>query len=179
MTITERQICETLISLMLEKPFSKIKVTELTAKANISRSTFYSYFDSIYDVLQAMEDELIDHLIDEKDVSLQYSSDSVEKNLSYIRDHIQAFEVLTGPNGDASFLARMGNRSKRILLTIADDVGSNMTETQLTIINEFSRAGKFQILHWWAKHENEVSVKEIVDMLDRISSAMHGIVMGK
>lgn len=179
MTKTEQQICETLISLMEEKPFSKIKVTELTENANLSRSTFYSYYDSIFDVLQAIEDDFLSHIVDEKSVNLKHDASVVEENFSYIRDHLQVFQMLTGANGDPSFVARLGNRSRRILSTIADDTNSVLTETQLSIINEFARAGKIQVFRWWADHKNDVSVNEIIAMLDRITGSIHDIVTGK
>lgn len=177
MTKTEQQICDALILLMQEKPFSKIKVTEITAKANVSRSTFYSYFDSIFEVLQTLEDDFSSHIVDEKEVGLYHDAEAVERNFSYIRNHLTEFEALTGTNGDPAFLARLGNRSKRILLTIADDASSSLTDTQLAIVNEFARAGKLQVFHWWAEHSNDVSVNEIIDMLDQITSAIHRIVI--
>ena len=54
-----------------------------------------------------------------------------------------------------------------------------MTKTQLTIIDEFAKAGKLQVLRWWASHKNEISVNEIIDMLDCITDALHGIVTEK
>lgn len=176
---TERQICEALLALMEEKPFAKVKVTELTEKAHISRSTFYSYYDSLYDVLQAIEDDFLSHIAEEREVRAKFDMAVVEKNFSYIRDNLQMLETLIGPNGDASFLARLGNRSKRILLTIADSSGSSLTDTQLAIINEFSRAGKLQVFRWWAQHKNDVSVNEIIDMLERVSTSIHRIVIGQ
>lgn len=178
MTKTEQQICETLIDLMEETPFSKIKVTELTRRAGVSRSTFYSYYDSIFDVVQAIEDDFLCHIIDEKDVGTDNDMSVVSANFSYVRDHLRVFQILLGPNGDPSFTARFGNRSKRILASIADDSRSDLTQTQLTILDEFSMAGKLRVFQWWAQHKNDVSVNEIIDMLDRVTTAIHHIVTG-
>ena len=179
MTGTQRQICETLVDLMEDKPFDKIKVTELAAHAGVSRSTFYTYFDSIYDVLQAIEDEFLANIIDEKDIGLDNDMDVLAKNFVFVRDNLRTLQVLLGPNGEPSFSARFANRSRRVLSSIADDVRSPLTTTQLDIVNEFSKAGKLQVFRWWAVHKNDVSVNEIIDMMDRLSAAMHDIVRGK
>ena len=176
---TERQIWGALIALMEEKPLDKIKVTELTQRAGISRSTFYSYYDSVYDVLQDIEDDFLSHIVDERKVGVENNASVIAENFSYIRDNLKTFQIITSANGDPSFEMRLGNRSRRVLSNIALETHSSMTKTQLTIIDEFAKAGKLQVLRWWASHKNEISVNEIIDMLDYITDALHGIVTEK
>lgn len=176
---TEKKICEAMIGLMKEKSFSKIKVTELTRAAGVSRSTFYTYYDSIFEVLQAIEDDFLSHLTEEKKVNVTNDASEIERTYSYIRDHLETFGALTGPNGDPCFIARMETRSKRVLSNIASEKNSSMTKTQLAIVNEFARAGKLEVFRWWGEHKNEVSVNEVVDMLEKLVGAVHDIVSGK
>lgn len=49
---TKRIIRESLYELMLEKPLDKITVTQICEKADINRSTFYTYYTDIYDLHQ-------------------------------------------------------------------------------------------------------------------------------
>ena len=53
-------IAECFLDLMEEKPFYSIKVRELVEHASIARSTFYAYYDSIFDVVQRMEDGFLE-----------------------------------------------------------------------------------------------------------------------
>lgn len=46
------------------KEISRISVSELCARAEISRGTFYSHYDDIYGVAEDYENELIDHFFD-------------------------------------------------------------------------------------------------------------------
>lgn len=55
----QRKIENVLIDMMQKQDFSKIKVNELCKRADIPRKTFYAYFDSKEDVLNA----LIEHTI--------------------------------------------------------------------------------------------------------------------
>lgn len=55
----QRKIENVLIDMMQKQDFSKIKVNELCKRADIPRKTFYVYFDSKEDVLNA----LIEHTI--------------------------------------------------------------------------------------------------------------------
>lgn len=58
---TRRLIKNTFIKMLSEKrEISKISVSELVARAEISRATFYAHFDDIYSVAEEFETELID-----------------------------------------------------------------------------------------------------------------------
>lgn len=179
MTKTEKQVCDTFIQMMKEKPYSSIKVAELTREAGISRSTFYVYFDSIEDVLQAVEDEFLSHLADEKDVYTNYNLTRVAGNFSYVRDHMEIYETLTGPNGDPYFATRIGNRSKRVFYNMVSEKNSPLPDAKLAMINEYNQAGKMQVFRWWGEHKNEVSVNDIIETLDKLERAIHDIVIGK
>ena len=58
---TRRLIKNTFIKMLDEKrEIGKIGVSELAARAEISRATFYAHFDDIYGVAEEFETELID-----------------------------------------------------------------------------------------------------------------------
>lgn len=58
---TRKLIKDTFIQMLSEKnELSKITVTALVGRANISRATFYAHFDSIYAVVEEFEEELVD-----------------------------------------------------------------------------------------------------------------------
>lgn len=59
---TEKLIRDAFLDLLGEKKeIGKITVSELTARANISRATFYSHYDDIYALAEEFEKELIDN----------------------------------------------------------------------------------------------------------------------
>lgn len=53
---TEKAITDTFIELLNRKPLDKITIKDLVDECGINRSTFYYYFDDIYD--------LLDHVLD-------------------------------------------------------------------------------------------------------------------
>ncbi len=56
---TKMTIKNSLIELLVEKPISKVSVTELCKQAGINRATFYSHYLDIFDLYKQVEDELI------------------------------------------------------------------------------------------------------------------------
>lgn len=60
--ITEKAMRSALVELLREKPINKISVRELSDLADISRGTFYVHYVDIYDMVDKLEDEFVDHL---------------------------------------------------------------------------------------------------------------------
>lgn len=61
---TERVLKQILIEFMRSSDVDKISVKDVVQKANISRATFYRYYNSIEDILQSVENEFIEGMRD-------------------------------------------------------------------------------------------------------------------
>lgn len=59
---TKAALMESLLSLLREKPLEKITVKELCERADVNRSTFYVYYGSPQDLLDAMLDEFYERI---------------------------------------------------------------------------------------------------------------------
>ena len=58
---TKKMLTETLKSLMQQKPFSKISVSEIVNACQINRKTFYYHFADIYELLEwQIEQEILE-----------------------------------------------------------------------------------------------------------------------
>lgn len=55
----ERQIISGYLSLMIEKPYDKITVKEITTRCSIARTAFYRSFEDTYDLLERIERYLL------------------------------------------------------------------------------------------------------------------------
>ncbi len=51
---SKRAIRESLLALMQDKPLNKITVREICERADVNRSTFYAYYEDIYDLHRAI-----------------------------------------------------------------------------------------------------------------------------
>lgn len=56
---SRRAIRNTLFALMAEKPLAKITISELCARAEINRKTFYRHYREIGDVITELENEIL------------------------------------------------------------------------------------------------------------------------
>lgn len=60
---TKKNIYESFIKLLEEKPFENIKVSEICEKSMINRSTFYAHFDDKFMLLDSLVKDLKERLI--------------------------------------------------------------------------------------------------------------------
>ena len=59
---TRRRIIDCFLNTIPQKQWDKISVKELCEKAEITRGTFYQYFDDIYDLMEQIETPMFDDL---------------------------------------------------------------------------------------------------------------------
>ena len=109
--LTRECIEKALAQLMEEKPFLDISITEIVARAGVSRSSFYRTYDSKEAVLASMRQQIfteIKNLVQEK----QYRRD-IRKLLTaifqYARQHQETMETLRrmGQHNNVIFLPQM------------------------------------------------------------------------
>lgn len=60
---TKKRLSDALVALLLEKPAQAITVRELTARAKVSRGTFYFHYTDISDLLHQLEQEQVEQTI--------------------------------------------------------------------------------------------------------------------
>ena len=80
----KEKLIESFFNLLSVKDFNSISISELCKVANVHRSTFYSYFDNLYELLEASKEFAL------KKFSNQFNIDIVNLN-----DDLMTFDILT------------------------------------------------------------------------------------
>ena len=60
---TKRAIRSAFYELIKEKPLEKITVTEIAARAEINKATFYAHYETIYDLVDQLEQEAVAEVV--------------------------------------------------------------------------------------------------------------------
>lgn len=111
-------IVEAYIDLLFEKPYYKIRVSDICAQSSVPRSTFYTIFDSADGCLEGIEKTLLG-LLSLKSQSFYDSIDAEGLSIEAIAqwfdtcfEHKRALRAMTGKNGDPYFVRRLHNQLK-------------------------------------------------------------------
>lgn len=84
---TERGIKNAFIELRSGKPLEKITVKELCESARINKSTFYAHYKDIYDLSDAMEEEVVQSIAN----SIQHPEYLLEHPAEFARELLMAY----------------------------------------------------------------------------------------
>lgn len=109
---TQRHIRNTFLELYSEKGIDGVTVNDLCRRAGIVKSTFYTYFEDKYSILDGIEKELLDSLSEVNDnlENLEVTPvlkgnplPQASKTVDFILAHLEEYRAIMGPKGDPSF----------------------------------------------------------------------------
>lgn len=116
---TKKMIRNALSELIDEKGYNNISITDLTARADVNRGTFYLHYNDKYDLLEKVENEVMQELkehaaiisfVDILGTNSVDNIDSVNKPMSfmlnifqYIKENSKFMKAILGPKGDPKF----------------------------------------------------------------------------
>ena len=107
---TRNLIKKTFAELMNEKKeLNKITVTELVKKADITRSTFYTHYDDIYEVVNDYQLETIELLVSDDKIlnSIQDIYNYFDEIFECLKTNEDIYKMLLSSNGSLIFLEQL------------------------------------------------------------------------
>jgi AcrR family transcriptional regulator len=185
-TQTEQLLCDGLIELLQKRPLSKISVVDLVHHVGVSRSTFYNYFDSIYDVLQKVEDSFFEELesrVYSSVMQMNYkeyvpaSQNLHSASFNFVKDWQKVIRALMGPTGDPAFVARFKHYVQRLVANYCDFAGVDISPVKKEFLSAQTAGASVQILLWVTKLMDSLSETETQDLIAialELSAAMIG-----
>ena len=109
---TQRHIRNVFLEIYSEKGIDGVTINGLCKQAGVVKSTFYTYFEDKYSVLEEIETELLSTLADvnndlenlEVTPVLKGSPlPQASKTVDFILAHLDEYRAIMGPKGDPSF----------------------------------------------------------------------------
>ena len=170
---TRRNIRMAFVELLREQKLEQITVTELAARADIDRKTFYIYYNTVNDLIREIEGEIVDGLKvildDRKDsdwkVFLQGLNELMQKDIEF-------YSVLVR-NTDLAFIVAdcTGILEEMLYKTILS--GREQTSIRDEIIIRYTATGILGVYSDWLKAEKKIPLKELIDVLgDAMNSTL-------
>jgi len=161
-----RKIQEAFAELLAERgTLQNITVTDLAERAEITRGTFYNYYDNLYQVGSELQAELEKRLFSAYD-----NLDTLESIEQYIDDVFVFFESQAGIyrellSSDAStdFLRQLENSMSRRVLAVLHKSGVNDKEAEMELL--VTTSGALAIVRKYYRGEIELTLDEIRDYL--------------
>ncbi len=163
--LSKQMLKNSLVGLLHKQGIHKISVREICDNAQVNRTTFYKYYGSQYDLLEAIESEFLLNI----DNYLGQSSNDTDlmrlhKVLSYAINNLDLCRLLFNNNVDPEFPGRLISlpRIQEMLSQLLADGydGEELTYITCLIVN-----GGYGIIKQWINKESPEPPETIAALL--------------
>jgi AcrR family transcriptional regulator len=183
---TKMAIRNSLMELLKEKQILSITTKEICVRADISRSTFYTYYKDQYDLLKQIEDEILETIcgmvVEEKNPAKRTSQDNIakiERLFQFILDNKASLQSLLGRNGDyvfqKKFLSLFIERMKKYA---PENFKKPEDEAKREYFSNFVVGGFVAIVQTWLQNNINLSVPELAKLTAQLFH-IHGNAMNQ
>ena len=165
--ITKRALASALKELMESTPFSKITVSDICAKCNMNRKSFYYHFKDIYDLVEwsCVEDGT-------KALQGKKTSESWTEGLTQIFEAVlenKPFIMNVYRNVDRERIENyLFKLTYDLIVGVVEDKskGLNITEEDKKFIADFYKYGFVGIMLEWIREGMKENIEDLVRMMD-------------
>lgn len=172
---TKNAIFEAFKQLVQEKDMSDITISELTQKANITRSTFYMYYNTVGDVRTDIENTImarIDRIMSETDI--RNSIRNPYPLLGMLADEIlkqdQNNRYILSSSTSGQLMDKINDRIVEAYMHwFKENEGSTNDIGKVKYIVAFAAAGMTECFKIWFNHKSSLTLEELCK---NISDAM-------
>ncbi len=164
---TRNLIKKTFAELINEKKeLEKITVTELVKRAELTRSTFYTHYDNIYEVAHDYELQTIELLCSE-DLKLHSKQDIIDyfdNIIKCLKDNEETYKLLLSANESLLFLEKLKKiASYKIYNALKDDYMDKYLELNISF---FMNGILMEVLKYF-RNESSYSLDELLFNMKR------------
>ncbi len=168
---TKSAIKTALLTLMKDKPLSKISVSELTELADVNRKTFYNHYSDLKDVLAEIENEFLETIFDIIDRDniwndIENPNLFLHKLFCVIEQNISLLRLLMESGEHIHLIFSFRKELRRLWSEQIFTKGTNPAE--LTFLMDFVASGVVAVLESWAKDPSAMSLSELSDFTGKI-----------
>lgn len=159
---TRNLIKKTFAELMNEKKeLSKITVTELVKRADITRSTFYTHYDDIYDVINDYQLETIELLVSDDKVlySIQDIYNYFDEIFECLKKNEEIYKMLLVSNGSIIFLEELKKLAGEKIYYALQNIFKSNKYLELDV--SFYMSGVISELVKYFRNQSDYSLEEI------------------
>lgn len=169
---TKKAIKNAFIDLVSKNDISQITVKELADLADINRKTFYTYYNDVYAVSDAVADEMVENfisVINEYDI-MKFMANPYElfKQITkFINEDIDYYGKFFSSNISDIILDKVKQSIRGILFPLLKEkVSVDSTLVDYTI--EYSLGGMIAALRKWLNSDKKLTLEELSKQLSLI-----------
>lgn len=168
---TKKDIMDAFLLILKTKEIEKITIKEITNLSGHNRSTFYVYYNDVYDLLEQAEDELINKIcfaINElMTINKNISTDTIINSFLsvYVEDKIMLSTLFT--SNSSNFLYKYKKIIKNKFLN--QMIVTEENKVKLDYLIEYQVSAVISCIIHWIKSDEQISANDLLKLLQTYS----------
>lgn len=163
---TKKSIRTAFKELIQEKEMSEISISELTKRANITRSTFYMYYQTVEDVRSEIENDIIDnitHSLSETDLlhSLANPYTLFTTLAEEIAQQDENNRYILSSSNSGQLLDKINTKVTEIVMNFIKENDVVSDPARAKYIVAFVMAGTAECFKIWFNHKSSLTLEEL------------------
>ena len=173
---TEAAITDAFLELVSEIGFYAITVKDITARADVSRGTFYQHYNDKYALLSSFEEKIRTDLLDAlMPGRIPFKADAVKERVIrmfvYCEENLKMMRALFGKKGDAEFQQRMKDMLwGEVFAQHINYAGlAKKLDVPADYLREYVNSSHYRVFQTWLEKEERESPEEIAEIYLKLS----------
>lgn len=165
---------QAMLELMNCFPFEKITVKTICDRAGVNRSTFYTHYSDIYDMIEQMENNLRKKLMERYPVPGSVKPLSVESFLPFlifIREHKDFYRIALKTRREFPIKQGFESLWNQIIKPLCLKAGITSEKEMMFYWIGF-QAGFTMILRYWVENDCTESVEQLAEIIHHVIPAV-------
>ena len=170
---TKKILFEALVTLMEQKDFEKIKISDICDQALINRSTFYAHYEDKYDLLLAMINDLknnLEHELKEnkeEDISKNYFMEFLKILINHVDEKRETYNSILKNDKNGIVMDFLIDVSYRDLTSRLKN-NNIISIIPIDVITKFYIGGIVNVGIDWIKNKNKYTKEELLLYFDKL-----------
>ncbi|MBF7019922.1 TetR/AcrR family transcriptional regulator [Staphylococcus sp. 18_1_E_LY] len=164
--LTQKHIKNSLITLLDIHKFDLITVNQIVEEAEITRSTFYRYYEDKYSLLSEIEEEILNQLHEARQkINQQFTEEDMftvevfQQLFESLESYSEAIRVLLGHNGDTSFEMKIKNEIAKRFVNLGEL--HHVSKVREDLVKEYLYVILIKTFQYWSANKESIDVREV------------------
>jgi len=159
---------ESLLTLMSDKPISKIKITEICDLADVNRGTFYAHYNDQFDLLKQVQDEFaagVKELEDSRQTKGLSPLEVITELVGYFGEQLPLCRILFNTDGGSELINKLMDSAYTSFFDEWKEKLKDPSDDQLKMLYVFISNGAAALIREWVLGDLSGSPREIAQFI--------------
>lgn len=170
---TKMVLCDSMLDLLKNKSLNQISITELCKAADINRNTFYKHYNTPYEIIREMEDEMFTALM-ESIKDFDNVNDIILASCRTMERDKKMSVIIFSETDSSSLLSKALSSFRNTDMTAQMNNGATLQKAFQDKLYLFGEQGTIAIMKDWVLGGFKESAESIAEIISYLIQSING-----